>query len=1478
MSTQRLVLTGLLIIALLAPGAPASMAEPSGEANSAFGAPENDDPPPPDWTYGPASGTVTGAGDLNGDDFDDVLVVAPQYAPWTRAVARVFYGSANGLAAEPGWVLTGYWQTCPAGDVDGDGYDDLFAASVDGLQVFFGSPAGPVPGTPWRGPSVSLSAAGDVNDDGYDDVLSGDPFFTDDHEYEGSASLYYGSPSGPSTEPDWMIQGEETGLRMGERVFAVGDLNGDGYGDIAYSSTPVMFNYWGRRGILAVYLGSPSGPVTTASWSMPDHLALAAAATSADVDGDGYDDLLVGLPRYNCDPNSNCSGSGQLRLYRGSPAWPGTSPDWWLQGEVDGEMLGSSVATTGDLNGDGYEDVATMDDGQILALYGSPRGLATEPNWVGPAGGGRLDSPLASGTDVNGDGYDDLLAGYSAYHGSAAGPRGSRVLAQLVSQPFAIDGDLADWPVLPGFTLDRSSAATLAGQPAQPDDAAAALRAAWDGTNLYLAVEVRDDAVVGDSPEVWNDDELELGFYAVYDGDPSGGDTHQYTVNADGRVSDFGDPSVPIPVEAAVATVPGGWNAELRIPATHLFGFYQGLARGMTLTFNLGLHDDDDGGPWDSYLVWRGDGTSGGEGFGHLVLTAIGGPLEDLVETGAKPQPEEPVAAPGELSIGPDASGAAEAFEAPDVAPGAEQTPTPDWTMSWASGAGRAGDVNGDGFDDAIVTRWSYRTSSWPELFLGGDDGLAAQWSWQGAGYGTAVGDLNGDGLDDVFSQSRSPMAGVFYGQANGLPRLIEWGAPTSSYWGYPYAINGVAAGDVNGDGYDDLLLSDPYFSNPEPYEGRIILFYGAAGGLDRSPQWMWEGDLPNRGLGSTAPGIGDVDGDGYDDIVCNGLVVFRGSPAGPQPPTWQAPFTGSPKGAGDVDGDGYDDLLVGDPSYQSANPAFPGKGRAMLFLGSAGGLSLTPDWTLESADPIETLASAIAGAGDVNADGFDDVLVSATYANTAGTGCVYAFLGSLQGLEQTAPWRWCAIYGGSGNAVGDTNADGFDDVSTYKGGSTYYYGPGPVTYAFHGNAAGLREIRLLSRHTGQPPTIDGDLGDWATTARFAVDLSSAETSLGTPPTPQDAAATVRTTWDADNLYLAVHVSDDIVVDDSTNVWDDDEIELAFYAIYDGNPAGGDTHQYTINADGRVTDFGQPNPPIQAATGIVPGGWDAEVRIPAAHLYGQAAQLAAGARLAFNLGLHDDDDGGDWDSYLIWQGASTATRGDDFGDMVLTIPGVPLPPTPTPTTTPTSTATPFVTRTPTRTPTVTPTPTPTSTPTATPGPWPDLSTSYKSAWPAVVSYDQPIVYSIWLRNTGGSGGQVAFIDMPPLPYAPGTAWGGLAWDPATQSLRWQGTMAAGEIRLFGYTLTGPSACVAPGTVYTNTLLVDDGISPLFTRSVEVVVAAGPTPVASCSPTATRTPTPTVTPTDTVTPTPTSTPTATATPGPVQRYLPLILHR
>ena len=208
-------------------------------------------------------------------------------------------------------------------------------------------------------------------------------------------------------------------------------------------------------------------------------------------------------------------------------------------------------------------------------------------------------------------------------------------------------------------------------------------------------------------------------------------------------------------------------------------------------------------------------------------------------------------------------------------------------------------------------------------------------------------------------------------------------------------------------------------------------------------------------------------------------------------------------------------------------------------------------------------------------------------------------------------------------------------------------------------------------------------------------------------------------------------------------------------------------------------------------------------------------------------------------------------------------------PTSTPTKTPTATPTPSPTLA-TPTPTIKPTPTDTSTPTTTPEPWPDLYASHKTAWPTVVGYGQTVVYSIWLINSARSPGQVALVDVPPLPYAPGTMWGGLSWDAGTQSFRWQGTMAAGEIRLFGYSLTAPSVCVPPGTVYTNTLTIDDGYHPPFVRSVQVVVAAGPTPWASC--------TPTITPTATGTSTPTITPTSTTTPTPLHRYLPLILHR
>ena len=1078
-------------------------------------------------------------------------------------------------------MLQNYWQTCPAGDVNSDGYDDLFAASLDGLQVFYGSPAGLVPGTPWHGPSVSLSAAGDVNGDGYDDLLVGDPYFTEGEEWEGQMLLFYGSPTGPSGDPDWTLQGEATAGRLGEKVLAVGDVNGDGYGDIAsqsYHQSP--YYYQPGRYSLKIYLGSPGGPATTAQWTTG---ARNLAAAAGDVDGDGYSDLVVGDSSYPCGPYY-CSEWGVIYLYRGSAAGLSGAPDWRYESDRQDARLGQAVAMAGDLNGDGYDDVVAgapsdywsgYPTGQVLAFYGSPRGLAPVPHWIAQHGEGcyGFGDQLSLAGDVNGDGHDDLLAGHHTYssgcanfglirgfYGTAAGLRGSRVLAQLVDQPPAVDGDFGDWTPMTGFALDLGSAATQAGQPAQPGDAAASLQAVWTASDLYLALHVADDTVVSDSPEVWNDDELELGFYAVHDGNPAGGDTHQYTLNADGRVSDFGNPTVPIPVESAAVAAPGGWNVEVRIPASHLFGFYNLLARGTTLSFNLGLHDDDDGGPWDSYLIWQGDSTLGGQGFGEMVAVAIGGPLEEFQAAAPETLPEQPAPQPSPPEASPVAAGSIHAAQV------TEQNPRPDWA---AGGEGAfAGDVNGDGYDDVITMQGGGWWWSAPEvnLFTGSEEGLGSApiWSTWRRGYSfniVGVGDLNGDGFDDL-AGSHQDGAGVFYSSANGPGDVFDWGGPAEAN----------AAGDVNDDGYDDLKIGN-------------WIFFGSADGLDRTPGAFGSGN-------SIAETI-------------------------------------------DVNGDGYEDVLRGEP-----------------------------------------------------------------YCCGYGVpGYVYGFLGDPQGLSIVPHWVSWQIGGGHFSAGGDVNADGFDDVLVSKRIS---YLHDPQTLAFYGTAAGLRETRFLSRHTDQPPAIDGNLSDWPPEARITLDRSSAETLSGLAPQPDDASSSLRTAWTLTDLYLALHVADDVIVNDSDDVWRDDEVELSFYAVYDGNPAGGDTHQFTVNADGRITDFGEPDPPIEAAARVVPDGWNVEVRIPSSTLYGFYNHLAAGQAFSFNLGLHDDDDGGNWDSYLVWQGTGTI-GGEGFGAMFLTTDEGAIPPIPTPVT-PAATASPTATSTPTRTatPTVSASPTQTSTWTATP--------------------------------------------------------------------------------------------------------------------------------------------------------------------------------
>ena len=128
---------------------------------------------------------------------------------------------------------------------------------------------------------------------------------------------------------------------------------------------------------------------------------------------------------------------------------------------------------------------------------------------------------------------------------------------------------------------------------------------------------------------------------------------------------------------------------------------------------------------------------------------------------------------------------------------------------------------------------------------------------------------------------------------------------------------------------------------------------------------------------------------------------------------------------------------------------------------------------------------------------------------------------------------------------------------------------------------------------TAQPPQIDGDLSDWASWQPLFLSRDTAATLAtqptgSSPPSIADNSADLWAVWTATDLYFAIHVRDDRIFNDSPQVWKDDEIELAFVGAYDGIASGGDSHQYTFNPDGRITDFGQASPPIQAAASLCP--------------------------------------------------------------------------------------------------------------------------------------------------------------------------------------------------------------------------------------------------------------------------------------------------
>jgi len=438
-------------------------------------------------------GASVSVADVNGDGKADVLVSSPDFdrRPSSRALlaslghgrgnglssegrVSVFLGTPGGLAAAPQRVLTGIEfgehfgaALAGAGDVNGDGYEDVLVGATGklggfgGVFLFAGSPSGlrALPGWIRIGASIGegwgsvLASAGDVSADGFADFILAAPFRSFSHR--GRAELFLGSSLGPGSVPDQSVPkgmvvlgptatldssgpttffvtapttiqvewrhflGADAGsfapLEHAVSSLAIGDLNGDGREDVLFGTPSFEYGpFHGRAGAYTNLPGlalSPTPPFPVfdgdqagAEWG--------AALAAIDVDGDGADEFFIGAPRYDAGETDE----GLVALEPGHAAelsLTTTGPEIPFGGGV-------GAGASGDFDGDGFDDLVTVFGTthsaswpRLETRYGSPAGLTRTPDSVlhQPSFPG-YDSTLISllAGDFDGDGFADVVA------------------------------------------------------------------------------------------------------------------------------------------------------------------------------------------------------------------------------------------------------------------------------------------------------------------------------------------------------------------------------------------------------------------------------------------------------------------------------------------------------------------------------------------------------------------------------------------------------------------------------------------------------------------------------------------------------------------------------------------------------------------------------------------------------------------------------------------------------------------------------------------------------------------------------------------------------------------------------------------------------------------------------------------------------------------------------------------------------------